>query len=651
MKLWRVNFPFLYTLGVLFLWILIPAHGQTKPQISWSQEKLDSIARYYQLSKADSLSIQERLYNVSLFLKVTERYQQDSLIYKGLMRKTRLLGQMKQYDSAIVYTAKLFDLAEKNKDTLYLIKALTKLGIYHKRNDQLVKAFHYFNESFKFARFNKDTLVAGRNLLQMSNIQVYLGDYSGAKTTAVDGVKYLEHTKDLRNLSGLYHSISVSNLGQKNYKEALKYNEQALSLGKDSLSIKKIRLYNILIFKNTKALILADQKKYSEAINILKELASNLIVQQNKKEYARVLDNLGHILWLEERENSKSEELLIKALDIRLEIHDILGQIASNIHLTSFHFRQNKKKALYYAEGALLSAKKYNNLPSALEALGFIFELKEETNVEAKEFNRIHKELQEINQSNREMYAVTKYENDKLVNENFTLKAETAKKERQQIIYLFSTLFLLLGVGVVFYLLRQRHKREKIREVYNAEARISKKLHDELANDVYHVMTQVQNHQNSQDVLDKLEYIYNRTRDISRENNSFDIGPNFVQELSAMLSSFGTWDNKIIIKDIHEINWQVITPEKKIIVHRALQELMVNMRKHSQAGLVAITFKKMPKKVMITYADNGIGVSKDDIIYCNGLRNTENRIKTIGGSFIFDTEKGKGFKAKMIFPS
>ena len=152
-------------------------------------------------------------------------------------------------------------------------------------------------------------------------------------------------------------------------------------------------------------------------------------------------------------------------------------------------------------------------------------------------------------------------------------------------------------------------------------------------------------------VVSELEHIYNRTRDISRENNSFDIGPNFAQELSTMLSSFGSWDTQIIIKDIDEINWQAITPEKKIIVHRALQELMVNMKKHSEAGLVAITFKKEAKKVLITYADNGVGISEDDIIYCNGLKNTENRIKTIGGSFIFDTDKGKGFKAKMYFPS
>ena len=78
---------------------------------------------------------------------------------------------------------------------------------------------------------------------------------------------------------------------------------------------------------------------------------------------------------------------------------------------------------------------------------------------------------------------------------------------------------------------------------------------------------------------------------------------------------------------------------------------MVNMKKHSHAELVAITFKKTPKGVVITYADTGVGVAAEEIIYSNGLQNTENRIKTIGGSFIFESAKGKGFKAKINFPN
>ncbi|WP_062061334.1 tetratricopeptide repeat-containing sensor histidine kinase [Aquimarina longa] len=642
MKLWRVDFLF-YSIFLLLLCNTIPSFAQTKVPYTLSIKELDSITQYYRLSKADSLSIPDRLHYVNSFLEGISLSRHNSLIYNGLMQKTMLLGRIKNYDSAIKYSHQLYNLAKQNNDTIYIKHALFKLGRYHKNNNQLVDAFDYYNQGFKISRIGKDSAKAGKNLLQMANIQASLGDYLGSKTTAIDGVKYIEKTSNIKNIAGLYHIISVANREQKNYTEALKYNEKAFKLDTNSSRIQ--------ILKNTKANILANQGDYINAILLLKSLVSDSIVQKNKSKYARVLGNLGYILWLKNKNNKKSEALLLEALYLCNEIKDIKGLIGNNIYLTKYYLEKDKIKALNHAESAYHNAKKLHSLTSILEALGFIFELREATNVEAKEFKEIYNKIKEINQNNREIYAVTRYENDKLTTENLILKAETAKKEQQQIIYLFSTLLLLLGGGLVFYLFRQRHKREKIREVYNAETRISKKLHDELANDIYHVMVQIQNNQNNHDVLDKLETIYNSTRDISREHNSFRTGQEYTTELSGMLSSYSTNNTKIIIKGIDEINWQSITPEKKIIVHRTLQELMVNMKKHSQAELVAIAFKKNSKNIMITYADTGVGVSKKEIIYSNGLRNTENRIKTIGGSFIFDSEKGKGFKARIYFPN
>lgn len=548
MKLWRVDSFFLMIRVLLFVCSTISSFDQVKAQTSLSQNKLDSLTQYYNLSKADSLSIAERLRYVTSFLDGAWLSKQDSLVYIGLMRKTKLLGQIKAYDSAIVYTHQLYNLAKQNRDTMYIGFALTKLGIYHKNNNQLVKAFKYHTESFKMYKTISDSIVAGRSLLYMANIQTFLGDYSGSKTTAVDGVKYLEHTSDIRSLAGLYHIISVANRQQKNYKEALKYNAHALGLVQDSISLKTIRLKNVFIFKNTKANILADQKSYKQAISILKSLASDTIVQRDKKEYTRVLSNLGYVQWLENKENKNSETTLLKALKIRKETNDIEGLVTSNIYLTKYYLEKDKAKALEYVEAAYNYSKKWGSLTSILKALGFIFELREATNAEAKEFKQIHNELQEANQSNREIYAVTRYENDKLTNENLILKAETARKERQQVIYLFSTLFLILGGGLVFYLYRQRLRREKIREVYNAEARISKKLHDELANDVYQVMIQMQNDQNDPEVLDKLEEIYNTTRDISREHNSFRTGEEYATELNGMLSSYTLMGPKLLSK-------------------------------------------------------------------------------------------------------
>ncbi len=659
MKLWRVTSLFYFFIGgIFFCNSFSVVFGQTKKNSILSQKKLDSISQYYELSKSKFLSDSEKLLNASSFFKASLLYQKDSLIFNALMQKTMLLGRTRQYDSAIIYTHRLYDLAKQNKDTIYIRKALTKLGRYHKDNDQLAEAFNYFNEAFKVSKIINDSINAGRNLLRMANIQAMLGDYSGSKTTGIDGMKYVENTSDYKTLAGLYHSISVANTEQENYRDGLKYNYKALNLEKDALSAKIIGNNNFLVYKNSRAVILAKQKKYKKALSIISELVADSIVKRNKREYARVIDNFGYIKWLENKTNNNSESLLVKARGLRGEEKDVQGLIASHIHLTKYYFEENRTKALEYAKAAYQNALELKSLTSIIEALGYIFQLKKDVTEEAKVFNETYLKLKEINQSNREIYAVTKYENENLTNENLKLEAdnaklaiEKAKEERENIIYLLGTLILILSGGFVFYLLQQKHKRERIRDVFNAETRISKKLHDELANDVYHVMTQIQNERNDQEVLDKLENIYSRTRDFSRENSSFKLGKSYTQELSGMLSSYGSDHTKIIIKDIDDINWGAITPEKKIIIHRIIQELMVNMKKHSNASLVAVTFKKAHKTIEISYADNGVGVAKNEMIYSSGLQNAENRIKTIGGSFIFDSEEGKGFKARIHFPN
>ncbi|WP_226294142.1 tetratricopeptide repeat-containing sensor histidine kinase [Aquimarina algicola] len=629
------------------------AFPQGKAQEISYQQQLDSVLYHYQLSREDSLSIPKRLQYVSISINKAEILQQDSLIYKGLMNKTWLFGKIQEYDSAIFYSNQLYDFAKRNGDTLFMIKAIKKLAFYNSRNDQLATAFSYYNKVFKMARLHKDSVEAGKNLLYMANIQTALGDYSGSKTTAIDGVKYMTNTLDLRCLSGLYHIISVANREQKNYKEALKYNTLAIALGKDSTAINTIGVKNILIFKNTKAIILAKQQNYKEAVSILRKLSSDSIVQQDQREYARIIGNLGYVEWLANEDNQNTEALLLKALRVRKKIKDVEGLIASNIYLTKYYLDIDKEKALTYAEAAYQNAQKIKSLTSILEALGFIFEVKENTNAEAKVFNQVHQELQELNQSNREIYAVTRYENDKLTNENLILKAETARKERQQVLYIFGAVLLFIAGGFVIYRFRQQYKREKIREVYNAETRISKKIHDELANDVYHVMTRIQHDVQDvdEDVLDKLEDIYSRTRDISRENSGFTTGNAYQQELENMLNSYGSAQTRIMSKDIDQVNWAAIAPEKKVVVHRILQELMINMKKHSHANIVVITFAKNKKNIKITYADNGVGIAKNRKIHNSGLRNAENRIKSIKGTFIFDSDKDKGFKAKIQFPN
>ena len=146
-----------------------------------------------------------------------------------------------------------------------------------------------------------------------------------------------------------------------------------------------------------------------------------------------------------------------------------------------------------------------------------------------------------------------------------------------------------------------------------------------------------------------LEKVYLLTRDISHQNNSIETGAQFEPFLKSMLTSFNSNITTVILKDIQKVELSVMAKEKQIELYRILQELMVNMRKHSEATLVAITFKKDDSHISINYSDNGIGLDPKELKLKNGLKNVETRIKSINGTITFDTSLNNGFKAFIRF--
>jgi signal transduction histidine kinase len=118
-----------------------------------------------------------------------------------------------------------------------------------------------------------------------------------------------------------------------------------------------------------------------------------------------------------------------------------------------------------------------------------------------------------------------------------------------------------------------------------------------------------------------------------------------------MLKNYTQNGIQLIAIGFDKIDWDEMDKTIKITVYRVLQELMTNMQKHSQATLVKLMFSNPNDTLTINYSDNGVGVTEEHIKSKNGLRNTENRIQAIQGTLIFDSEKGKGFKAEIQIPN
>jgi len=185
---------------------------------------------------------------------------------------------------------------------------------------------------------------------------------------------------------------------------------------------------------------------------------------------------------------------------------------------------------------------------------------------------------------------------------------------------------------LLYRLTLQRNKRKVLETQYVTETQIAKRLHDELANDVHNTIAfaetqNLEQQHNKETLLESLDTIYQRARNISNENKEINTGENYLAQLKYMITAYAT-DQINVILNSAALNHIKLTPEVKIVMYRVLQELMVNMKKHSNCSLVMIGFKDHNNTLEITYSDNGKGTD-NQLQIKNGLQNVENRIFSI----------------------
>jgi signal transduction histidine kinase len=199
---------------------------------------------------------------------------------------------------------------------------------------------------------------------------------------------------------------------------------------------------------------------------------------------------------------------------------------------------------------------------------------------------------------------------------------------------------ILLGILLWVYQIRLR----------NYQLKTSQKVHDVVANGLYRLMMDIQHgeHIEKGSLLDRIEDLYERSRDISHELPE-KTNQNFQETITALLKSFSSPSTKVLIAGNDKDLWDKITDRPKNELKPILQELMINMQKHSGARNVFVQFAREGDRLKIRYTDDGVGFPPNPH-FGNGLTNTENRITGIGGRIIFDKDAKKGLKIEIYFP-
>ena len=601
--------------------------------------------KYFEKGKT-SEKIREKIAYFNRALK-NLKDQTDTIIPDILDYKIYYHLSLKEYDSSLYFADSLINTAKAQQDSAYIAKGYYRKSSVFKYLNQNEKQFENAYAAREIYLKSGDTSNAGRRTAEMAIAQSQMTDYTGAQQTAAEALEYLAED-DSEYLSSVYNTIATSyrNLGlykdaASEWKNALKYAARS----RDSLS----NLNNI-------ALVLQDEKKYWEALKIFENILERSELTDLKSR-ARFMDNLAYTKWLQDSSAMIHNELLM-AKEMRREVNDENGLLASYDHLSDYFRKKDKKLSEKYADSLLKVAEDIGSKSAQLNAIQKLIQLSraEKTKELSNRYIRLNDSIRSENVRAKNFFAKIKFDEEQKQKEINELQAETIQQKlqteelkNQTIILSLGALLLLVSGGFGFYYLRQKHTREKIREAHATETRISKRIHDELANDVYNVMSGMQEIAPNE-MMDKLEYIYKRTRNISRENSNIPVGENYLPHLVSTLSSTTSENTRLILRGEEGINWGKLSAEKKIVIYRVLQELMVNMNKHSQASLVAIVFSEEKDFLKIQYSDNGIGVSNEHVRSGNGLRNVENRIFSIKGSLKFESEKDKGLKIFIQIP-
>jgi signal transduction histidine kinase len=94
----------------------------------------------------------------------------------------------------------------------------------------------------------------------------------------------------------------------------------------------------------------------------------------------------------------------------------------------------------------------------------------------------------------------------------------------------------------------------------------------------------------------------------------------------------------------------LLSKNNKLTVFRIIQEALNNAIKHARATTVEIFFKIYGDNMMLVIKDDGIGFEASSVKLGAGLKNIQNRVYLVNGTYTIQTSPGNGCKIIINFP-
>ena len=513
-------------------------------------------------------------------------------------------------------------------------------------------SYYYYNNKFDSAilMFSR-AISSSTDSLDKANANIFIGmllrqagDIYAAQQSLTAALRVLdpEDSKHQVSIISIYNELGNTSIDLKNYQDAVNFYNKGVAVTKDPA--------HILEIKNGKATALQKMGQYTDAIAIYDSILNERPAKMDL--LARVISNRARTRWLLNPKLPVLDEYW-QALKIRLDSQYHAGLNASYAHLSDYYTKVNPDSALWYAEKMYENAREYISPDDELEATDKLSRLSKASLSKQRwyeQFKNLNDSLLLARDTTRSRYALIRYDVQKSKSDNLLLQQRLTRQRVWMYSLIGLALAIVLSLSVWYRKRRKRIQKETENAIREAQLRTSKKVHDVVANGLYHIMNELEHKEEieKEPLITKIEGLYEKSRNISYEE-PLDTSANFPKKIHELLAVYSNDQTKVIVIGNQAAYWNVVNAIQKQELQLVLQELLVNMRKHSGAKNVVIRFQQENDRVLVHYKDDGKGYPSP-IKFGNGLQNTVNRIETLRGEIIFGESAEAGATITISLP-
>lgn len=498
----------------------------------------------------------------------------------------------------------------------------------------------------KYLGETNDPLTKAKSYSYMGEIQQIMGDMYGAQETLMKGVRILDASEEQHReaLAIMYNILGNISLELKNYDEAISLFDKGFALlpARSDYGVEMV---------NSKAIALQRKGDYDRAVGIYDSLLQ--LQPTNQLLTARIIHNRARTKWLQNHAYNPTPDFH-RSLKIRLDSNFLPGLNVSYAHLADYYENPDPDSALWYATKMYTIAKQNQSAEDILEAIDKLIRFNKSATEKAQwytAFRRLNDSVQLSRDTTRNRFALIRYEVQKNKADNLALQQHITKQRLLILGVSVVSIGLLAGLWFWFRYRRRKLKQEAELSIRDAKLKTSQKVHDVVANGLYGIMNELE-HSNEikrDPLLTRIEVLYEKSRDISKEEIGSADDTDYNKQIHSLLNEFTNEQTRVFVVGNQPVFWNKVTGVQKEQLLLILREIMTNMKKHSGARNVVIRFKEDNNSGTINYSDDGKGFSAD-IEYGNGLHNTVNRIQSLNGEIIFGKSDKGGASIAIRFP-